>query len=505
MGQKFGKQSSARVASSQEGAPIQNVAGSNTGNMAGRSIIERAPIDMRREIITHLLPSEIDNLRATSKFLKNEEGAGAVKDVSARNRRQRPAMTMGLRDNMRLLQDISGVCLNVINQDVPEVEVDLNEGEDADEVMEQLIDLAIITLENIAVNPRHLTDEEVEAITALAFQENRVMSVLLDTLESVSENFLKLLKDGNTDFRNFSTAEAVSLIDMASKDEAVILAIAEGQNTLNFTTLLPADNKTVEIIKAVKNQIAGKDIGDFDVDDQSFYTEGRSLIHYATIHNLRGNVAALLVLGADPDLKDQLGKAPLHNAVINKDIETITMLAEGGADLNIKDQQRNTPLFSSVLHIDNVSPKDIEVTTYLLDAGAEVNERCQGGRTALTAAKGHVEMVNLLKQYGAKAEIKSDKGENALMYAAYAPKTRRKKSGGEVKYDFDGNEIHGEDLLSGNDNGRVSRALARGSKAVAQEKIVAEAKDEDGPYASVRHTESKKVDANEGKGKGGLG
>lgn len=122
----------------------------------------------------------------------------------------------------------------------------------------------------------------------------------------------------------------------------------------------------------------------------------------------------------------------------------------------------------------------------------------------LKAAKGHVEMVNLLKRYGAKAEIKSDKGENALMYAAYAPKTRRRKSGSEVKYDFDGNEIHDEDLLLEVDNARVSRAVARGSMAVAQEKIVAEAKYEDAPDASVRHTGSKKVDSIEGRGKGSL-
>ena len=86
-------------------------------------------------------------------------------------------------------------------------------------------------------------------------------------------------------------------------------------------------------------------------------------------------------------------------SVSNKHPEIIKALAELGADVNYKTLLMQTPLIFSVMWNNNP-----EVVKALLEAGAKTNVKDYHGKNALKYAQEHQnkEVINLLKQYGAK-------------------------------------------------------------------------------------------------------
>ena len=83
-------------------------------------------------------------------------------------------------------------------------------------------------------------------------------------------------------------------------------------------------------------------------------------------------VAALVTAGADVDICDKQGNAPLHTAVCWNRIESGNALLEAGANPNIRNHKGDTPLHNAV-HDPNMGVIHIDFVKALLQYGANPN------------------------------------------------------------------------------------------------------------------------------------
>lgn len=101
------------------------------------------------------------------------------------------------------------------------------------------------------------------------------------------------------------------------------------------------------VFAAVRSNDAGR-IGQYLAeggDPNRLDPRGESLLHVAT--GARGGEAvarALLIGGADPDVKNAQGRTPLHNAAGWCDLDTVRILIEAGADTSMADIDGQTPV-----------------------------------------------------------------------------------------------------------------------------------------------------------------
>jgi len=135
--------------------------------------------------------------------------------------------------------------------------------------------------------------------------------------------------------------------------------------------------------------------------------------HFQTADLLRHN-------GADPYVRGQNGRYPLHAAAFSEKIEVVRKLIEyDPADINAKDEDGDTPL---LLVSGGLSFKDGSVLRFLLEHGADVNVRNQFGWTPLHLASingsGALGVVRLMLKHGAEVEAKNKSGKTALNFAA---------------------------------------------------------------------------------------
>jgi ankyrin repeat protein len=167
-------------------------------------------------------------------------------------------------------------------------------------------------------------------------------------------------------------------------------------------------------------------------------------------------VARLLAAGADPNVRDPDGDAPLHIAAEQCNADIAELLLKHGADPNARDNQGKTPLHRAVwercgavvelllkhgadpnartdagvtlLHSAAISG-NVKLAEILLSRGADPNARAADGATPLHIATGRLRMhpqeevcypnfVRLLLSYGADLNVRDEDGRTPLYYAA---------------------------------------------------------------------------------------
>ena len=81
-----------------------------------------------------------------------------------------------------------------------------------------------------------------------------------------------------------------------------------------------------------------------DINLNSKYYHGKTLLHYAIEYNLNCLIQPFIQSGCNPNICDDNYLSPLHLAVIKKNAKAIKILIKNGADINITGEFEQTPL-----------------------------------------------------------------------------------------------------------------------------------------------------------------
>ena len=120
----------------------------------------------------------------------------------------------------------------------------------------------------------------------------------------------------------------------------------------------------------------------------------------------------LLAAGADPNVRDEWGRAVLHDAALKGLANFAQVLLAHGAQVNVRDTEGLTPLHEAAWE------NHLEMVRLLLAHGADVNARDIRGQTALhvAAINGHKGLFDVLAEGRAEVDIKDVQGRTAFDY-----------------------------------------------------------------------------------------
>jgi ankyrin repeat protein len=139
---------------------------------------------------------------------------------------------------------------------------------------------------------------------------------------------------------------------------------------------------------------------------------GRTALHLAA-ELCRPNAAkALLAHGADPNARGADGRTPLHVAARARCADVAGLLLDHGADPNVVDRGGWTPLHLVDIHVD--------LLEILVSRGAYPDVASPGGEAAIIkyAIDGYVDEVAVLLDHGAHPDVKDDFLRTPAFYAA---------------------------------------------------------------------------------------
>lgn len=195
-----------------------------------------------------------------------------------------------------------------------------------------------------------------------------------------------------------------------------------------------------------KNKITKvKKMLDDGIDPNYLDDENWTALYFGSFHRHYDIVKILLEYGADPNIQNEVGRAPLHVAVSNGyrgDLSIVKLLLKKEADPNVLDQWNQTPLLltghsnpeiikkllkykadPNIQNIDGDTPLyiackwgAIESVKMLISYNALPNLICEYGNTALHRAvlSKHPEIVKLLLECEADPSIKNKAGYTPL-------------------------------------------------------------------------------------------
>lgn len=136
------------------------------------------------------------------------------------------------------------------------------------------------------------------------------------------------------------------------------------------------------MLRAGRREVAIALISEADCDLNHRSNSGQTPLHIAPEAMLHGVTALLLVKGADPNARDDLGRTPLMTAARTGDLKSVQHLLKHRADPNLAtDKARWTALMWAARR------GQLDIITALLEAGADAAMVDAKGETALAIAR----------------------------------------------------------------------------------------------------------------------
>ena len=180
----------------------------------------------------------------------------------------------------------------------------------------------------------------------------------------------------------------------------------DGWSYLSRAMLMP----DMELIRKLEE--AGAEFDALTPDD-----EGTTHLMLAVLYNMPELAARLLREGANPTARDDEGVSVLTYALGGGNHQTVRLLMKHGARLNVRERDalgRTQLILAAKIG-------DAQVVRALLAEGADIHAVSEAGESALTVAlaRGDAGMVKLLRERGARFDVKgADAGTSLLLSAA---------------------------------------------------------------------------------------
>ncbi|XP_071478636.1 uncharacterized protein [Diadema antillarum] len=229
------------------------------------------------------------------------------------------------------------------------------------------------------------------------------LSVRLGTDVDIHPACVKFVRNANVEECTNVEAEATASREKSSKKSSDGGSSSDDDGDIDVD-----DEKTKLLFDAVRsgNQDVVRDMLAADPTLVKAKRHGAGAIHYAAS---RSEVALKMLIeaGADTNMKDKKGSAPLHYATEADESECIRLLLDNQAEVNATNHRKVTSL-----HVTATNGYD-EVARILLQAGADVNAQENQKLTSfhLAAVKGFVECARVYIEFGCDINVQDKHGD----------------------------------------------------------------------------------------------
>ncbi len=241
---------------------------------------------------------------------------------------------------------------------------------------------------------------------------------LKEAVKGGSFEVTKYLLDKGADI-NFQMEENVTFLELAAQNnnpELVLLLIDNGckvnvfDDFGNTPLTTAAGHGNLNVVKVFVDNGANLEPG--ICKRKSCISRGQTPLHAASWRNPE-IMEYLIEQGADVNVQNLDGNAPLHGAARSDSIRSVDVLCKNGGNVNIQNKKGITPL---IIAIKNYKP---EIMNSLVKYKADVTIADNFDRTPLhyAAIAGYGNLVDVLIKNGADIHAKDKDGQTPVYYA----------------------------------------------------------------------------------------
>ena len=162
----------------------------------------------------------------------------------------------------------------------------------------------------------------------------------------------------------------------------VMTAMAAGLASVSVVPVAAQSfSEGYEFLKAVKDR-SGQEVTDAlnepgtTIVNTRDITSGETALHIVTKRRDTSWIRFLTQRGANPNIRDKAGVAPIQVAVRLNHVDGVEALIKAGADVDVNDSSGETPLIAAV------HARNTELIRILLAQGANPDRTDNSGRTA---------------------------------------------------------------------------------------------------------------------------